>query len=104
MPAGGPYELRPAFPGEDVSVVVTVPAVVTGWAVAAAVESEGGVPVPGSAVTCAVTNGTGGVVTAGINGDQLAVGLYYWAVRRTDAGSRSVLAWGTLLVRDPQPG
>lgn len=107
MPDASPYQLDPAFVGEDVRLVVTVPGSndtdpASGWTVLGRAWGPNGTE-HASGVSAAVTDASARQVTLTVTGLTLAVGRHTVEVRRTDAGYRSVLFWGHLPVVEYRP-
>lgn len=102
---GGPYTLDTAYTDEDIAVVVTVEdngQSIAAWALSFRVWRADGTEVT-SGLSVGVTDADTREVTALVTGLTLAVGRYRWAIRRTDAGSRTVIAWGTLPLANERP-
>lgn len=100
---GGPYILDPAYTDEDVEIVVSVPGEdVSDWTFSFRLWRPDGTEVM-SGLAVAATDPEQGEVTATITGLTLAPGAYRWSVRRTDPGSRTVNAWGVLVIADERP-
>lgn len=103
MPAPGPYELSPVFLGEDVGAVVTLAGSgsIAGMTFLIEIDNAAGADVLSSALAAYVniTNAEARQVTWSTNGLTMAAGTYYWKLRRTNGGARTVCAYGWFRVR-----
>lgn len=101
---GGPYTLDPAYTDEDLEIVVTVDGDddLSGWTFSFRLWRPTGVEVL-TGLAVAVTDVQAREVTASVTGLTLVPGAYRWSVRRTDPGSRTVSAWGVLVIADERP-
>lgn len=97
MPAGGPFELRPAFVGEAVSIVATIEGSgsLSGQVYELAVWGPDGVEIE-DGVSCSITDAAAREVTGVVEVDTR--GLHRWSIRRTD--TYIVAARGVLIVLD----
>lgn len=101
----GYQELR-AFTAEDLAVTITVEGAgsINGWTLAGHLWDPSGTELAG-AVAVAITDAVNRVITATIAGQSLDATAYYasyrFEVARTDAGSRTVVAWGPVEITDP---
>lgn len=97
MPAGGPFELRPAFVGEIISIVDTVEGSgsITGQTYEMKVWGPDGVLLS-TGVSCSITDAANRKVTGVVA--VTVRGVHHWSIRRTD--SFLVSARGTLIVLD----
>ena len=102
------------FLGEDKILQYTVTdsagaiQVITGWALEWVLRSAAGhgtallTKTVGSGIT--ITNGAGGILQVAIADDDtlsMAPDTYYYTLRRTDAAFEVVLAFGTVVLRQP---
>ena len=102
---GGPYNLDRAYTDEDVEIVVAVEDdgdSIAAWALSFRLWRQDGTEVE-SGLSVSVTDADAREITAAATGLTLAPGRYRWSVRRTDAGARTVVAWGSLTVADERP-
>jgi len=99
---GGPYDLRPAYTGEDVEIVATVGGTgpLVGWTVDAVVRRPDGTQLS-AGVTCEVTDAEAREVTLTVALPDVD-GRYRWSIRRTDSGAATVVAWGDLVTTDEE--
>lgn len=105
MSSPGPYEFRPAYPDEDVEIVVTLPDAdpldpATGFTLVITAYTPTGAAVDAGALG---VSGTGAAeITATVDTTGFTTGRYRVIVRRTDAGARAVEVWGYLVITDPR--
>lgn len=102
--APGPYELRDVFDDEDVAIVATLDGTgtIAAYNFRFKVWNEAGTLLVNAttAPACEITDAAARQVTGRILGLTLAAGVYRWSIRRTDAGSRTLCAWGSFTLRD----
>ena len=104
----GPYVLTPVFQESDVIVEVTLIGTgsISGWLFLIEIDDEHGnnVLLSDSATYVNITDAGNRKVTWSTNGLNLNPGIYYWKLRRTDVGNRTVCAYGEFRVRtDNEP-
>lgn len=101
MTSSGYTEIR-GHAGEDYSLTITIEgsgSIASGWTFSGTLWDASGTEIE-DAVVVEITDGAGREITATIAGQDLDgtpyYGPYRFEVRRTDAGSRTVVAWGIL--------
>lgn len=105
MSANGYQELR-AFTGEDLTDTITVEGSgsIADWTLAGTLYDPDGNEVSGD-ITVTTLDADARTIALALTGLTLTATTYYssyrYEVRRTDAGSRTVIAWGPLELTDP---
>jgi hypothetical protein len=96
-----------AFVSEDYTLTVTIEgsgSIASGWTFAGHLYDPSGTEIVG-AVSVAITDAANRVITATIAGLNLSPTTYYapyrFEILRTDAGARTVVAWGKLELETP---
>lgn len=99
---GDPDVISPAFPDEDVIIVITVAGSgsIAGWTIGVRLWAPDGTEIEDGGIAGTVTDGENREVTASFTGMTLVPGRHKWEVRRLDAGGRVVIAWGYLPIRE----
>ena len=90
------------FRGEDVTIPYDVDEDTSGWTCALIISDELGDSSPTLSVAGTVTNASAGYIDVALSRAQtaaLSLPSYHWELVRTNAGSYTVLAYGTLTVR-----
>lgn len=106
MSSNGYAELRPAAVDEDYIAAITVEGEgsLSGWTLAGKLWDTDGTEIAG-ALTASVTDADARVITLVVAGQALPAVPYYlsykFEVRRTDVGSRTLVAWGVLDLTNP---
>lgn len=98
---GAPYTLDPCYVNEDVEIVVAVEGAgsLAAWGLSFEVWRPTGAVVAGG-LTVGVPDPLVREISAKAVGVVVAPGVYPWVVRRTDVGSRCVVALGVLVVSE----
>lgn len=106
MSANGYVELRGNV-NEDYTLTITIEgsgSIASGWTFAGKLWNPSGTEITG-AVSVSITDAATRVIAAVIAGQNLSATTYYapyrFLVERTDAGSRTDIAWGPLTLTDP---